>query len=74
MARIEFEEDGPDEIVRIDGVILGRLTGQGANRQMQWRAGQDLDESKILAFDEAFASGGRDRQAAEEALRSSGLG
>ena len=71
--KIEFEKDGPDDVVRVDGTIIGRLTGQGGNRQMQWREGQDLDQDKVVGFDKAFAATDRSTRSAEEALRRSGL-
>ena len=70
---VAFEQDGPDDVVRVDGLIVGRLTGQDANRQMQWREGQSLDESRVDAFEKAFGASDRSREAAETALRTAGL-
>ncbi|MCB8838550.1 hypothetical protein [Aurantimonas sp. VKM B-3413] len=73
MADVTFEDDAPDTIVRVDGVIIGRLTGQDANRQMQWRAGHDYDQEKVEAFDHAYAAGDRSPEAARQALKKAGL-
>lgn len=70
---ITFEKDGPDDIVRVDGLLIGRLTGEGANRQMQWREGQDLAEEKLVAFARGFGESDRSTEAAERQLRASGL-
>ena len=71
--KVEIENDGPDEIVRVNGTIIGRLTGEGANRQMQWRAGEMLDQDKVLAFDKGFAASDRSADAARKELKKAGL-
>ena len=73
MADVTFEDDAPDTIVRVDGVIIGRLTGQEANRQMQWRAGHDYDQAKVEAFDHDYAASDRSPEAASRALNEAGL-
>ena len=71
--KVEIEKDGPDEIVRVDGTIIGRLTGEGSNRQMQWRAGETLDREKVLAFDKGFGASDRSADAARAELKKAGL-
>ncbi|MEX6507788.1 hypothetical protein [Jiella sp. M17.18] len=73
MAEVTFEEDGPDTIARVDGVIIGRLTGQGPNRQMQWREGHDYDQAKVEAFDHGYAASDRSPEAARRELKKAGF-
>ncbi|MCK5934424.1 MAG: hypothetical protein KAG89_19905 [Fulvimarina manganoxydans] len=73
MKTVTFEKDGPDTIVRINGTIIGRLTGEEHQRKMQWRAGQDLDAEKVEAFDLGYGDSDRSENAVTRELKKAGF-
>lgn len=70
---IEFERHGREEVVRIGGVVVGRLIGQQGHRRMRWRSGQLIDDDKVVTFERNFARTDQSIVAAEAELRRAGF-
>ena len=73
MKTVTFEKDGPDTIVRIDGTIIGRLTGEDDKRVMEWRPGQGRDAGKVEAFEGGYGDSDRSETAVTRELKKAGF-
>ncbi|MEF2073217.1 hypothetical protein [Consotaella aegiceratis] len=71
--RVEFERRGFEELVKIDGIVVGRLTGANGRRRMLWRSAHLVDDDKVAEFERAFADTDQSSSAAETELRRAGL-
>ena len=65
---VSVEMDGRDMVMRFNGIIVARLTGEDGRRNVQWMSLERfLNESpKQRRFDELFA---KTRQTPEDAKR-----
>jgi hypothetical protein len=64
---VSVEMDGPDMVMRFNGIIVARLTGEDGKRNVQWMQLDFVHESsKQRRFDELFA---KTRQTPEDAKR-----
>lgn len=70
---IEVQDDGADQIVRINGILVARLTGQEGQRQVDWQPTAHYDEKRKTAFAKAYAQGGQSASDVETAAREAGL-
>ena len=70
---IEIQEDGADQILRIGGILVARLTGLEGQRQVDWQPTAHFDEETKTAFAMAYAQGGQSSADIQKAARNTGL-
>jgi hypothetical protein len=70
---IEVQDDGADQILRIGGILVARLTGLEGQRQVDWQQTAHFDDDKKEAFAKAYAQGGQSESDVRQAARSAGL-
>ncbi|SKA33769.1 hypothetical protein [Consotaella salsifontis] len=70
---IEFERRGVEDVVRVDGTVIGRITGGRGRRKMLWRSAHLVDDDKVADFERRFAASDQSTSAAAEELRRAGL-
>ena len=71
---IEVQDDGADQILRIGGLLVARLTGLEGQRQVDWQPTADhIDDSKKTAFSKAYAQSGQTEREVYEAAQRTGI-
>ncbi len=70
---IEVQDDGADQIVRIGGILVARLTGLEGQRQVDWQVTAHFDDNAKTAFAMAYAKSGQTESDVREAAREAGL-
>lgn len=70
---IEVQDDGADQILRVGGILVARLTGLEGQRQVDWQPTAHFDEETKTAFAKAFAQSGQSEADVREAAREVGL-
>ena len=64
---IEVQDDGADQILRVGGILVARLTGLEGQRQVDWQPTAHFDDATKTAFAKAYAQSG---QSERDVLRS----
>ena len=72
---VSIEMDGPDMVMRFNGIIVARLTGEDGKRNVQWMSLERfINESpKQRRFDELFAKTAQTPEDAKRCAREAGL-
>lgn len=72
-SEIEIQDDGADQIMRIGGILVARLTGLEGQRQVDWQPTAHFSDEKKTAFAMAYAQGGQTGDDVRDAARQVGL-
>ncbi len=71
---VSVETDGPDMVMRFNGIIVARLTGEDGKRNVQWMQLDFVHENaKQRRFDELFAKTPQMAEDAKRCAREAGL-
>lgn len=74
-APVSIDQDGPDMVMRLNGIIVARLTGEAGKRNVQWMSLEHFvhETDKQQRFDKLFAASGQTAADAERCAREAGL-
>ena len=71
---IEVQDDGADQILRVNGILVARLTGLEGQRQVDWQPQAHFDDKAKTAFSKHYAQSRQTEADVREAARKAGLG